>query len=347
MNHVMSVVERLAFAEAEFKKFRIELPHLTAAEVRLDAMRASIQHTRGQEQNPLFLIGPSHSGKSTIIKHWCERIAASEPQQGSSPSILHVTLSTSSTVKSLGADILVALGHLAPPMEVIEDTARRRGRVRRRSIDPSASDFWLLILAMRSVGLAGVDVLVLDELHHLVQSDKAVVTRYSVTEAIKKICIEGVCQVVGVGTERLGAILCADNSKQLANRAQTPIVLRPLDIAISKNAKLFKQWVGAVDEKLVEHGIFPEKCGLARQEWLSSFYDVSRGIIGRVSRLVAEATNHAIINGRHKLAADDLSYATRNWAMFYKLADWDPWKEKQGPRDLKVIKGFADKEFPL
>jgi hypothetical protein len=340
----MSVEERLAFVEVEFKKFRIKTPQLVAAQVRLDAMRLAIRKTKGKEQDPLVFLGPTQSGKSTVIKDWIESILANEDFGDKPHPVLHVTLNSSTTQKSLGLDMLTTLGEFAPPIKVIEDTMRRRGPVRMRRMESKGSDAWLLTLALHAVGLAGVEVLVLDEMHHLVKSDTAEVTRYSVTEAVKTICIRGVCQVVCVGTERLQRILSADNTKQLSFRAREPIVLRPVDVSIPEQAVLFKQWVGALDAKLVEHGIFPRASNLASAEWLPCFYDVSRGVLGRVSRIVSAATDFAIINGRDYLTAEDFSQATRGW-MVLKKADWDPWA--QGARDLVVIRKAAIQEFPV
>jgi len=151
--------------------------------------------------------------------------------------------------------------------------------------------------------------------------------------------------LVGVGTERLATILRAANTKQLAMRARPPLFLRPLDGSIPDQAKQFAQWIAAVDAKLVEHGIFPGPSHLARPEWQPCFYDVARGNLGRISRIVEEAACAAILEGRNSVSKAHLTQACRDWAIPFGIADWDPWEQK--PRDVGTILQSARKEFPL
>lgn len=71
------------------------------------------------------------------------------------------------------------------------------------------------------------------------------------------------------------------------------------------------------------------------------------GHLGRVSRLVEEAACIAILAGRNRIDAVHLSGACRDWAMFFKLTDWDPWADGHKPRDVKTILKAAEKDFPI
>lgn len=256
MNRQMTPADREAVAREQFKLFRIASPEVDAAIARLEAVRTAFLRTTGMQQNPLFVMGPTQAGKSTLVTMWKEAIEArDEPARG--PRVLHVTCSSNSSIRSLAIDILVKLGDLAPPMETIEDAARRKSRRRMRAGDMTGIESWVMYIALHACGLAGVEVVVLDEMHHMVMSDKAEWTRYSITEALKKVSIEGRVGLIGVGTERLASILQAPNTKQLTMRARAPLVMRPLNGALVAHATQFAQWVAALDAKLVEHCIFP------------------------------------------------------------------------------------------
>jgi hypothetical protein len=222
----MTPAERESFARREFKLFRIASPEVDAAVARMEAVRTSFLLTRGLPQNPLFVMAPTQAGKSTIVKLWKETVDANEPPLPRGLRILHITCSANSSIRSLALDTLIGMGELAPPRETIEDAARRKSRTRIGDGDLRGIDTWVMYMALRACGLAGVEVVVLDELHHMVMSDKADFTRYSIAESLKKIAIEGSVGLIGVGTERFASILQAEWRSWRAGTASTGSICR-------------------------------------------------------------------------------------------------------------------------
>ena len=258
--------------------------------------------------------------------------------------VLHVTLTSKATVASLGADILHAMGELAPPPQVVDDLIARGGRRRFRDHDdPKGTIPQILHLAVRALALAKIELLVIDEMQHLIQSETQK-TMWSVADAIKWLSIKGVCAICCVGIRSiLNVISATSNRSQFAIRCRPPILLDPVDMEDSEQRVAFMSYLLALDERLVSHGIFKEGSDLVQRDWIDCFYDVSHGILGRVSRLVETAAGIAIREGRDRITHEDLSFATERWAMTLQLTDHDPWRK--GARDYREIAKLAEMDY--
>jgi type II secretory pathway predicted ATPase ExeA len=334
--HDRNIEERRVHVYVEFLNFRISRPQLVSVQTTLNVLRQGGLATKGKQQKILPIIGPSGSGKSTIVKDWCERIERAHPLPEGSHPILHVTLTANATVTSLGTDIIYETeGDMLPP-EVIADAARRGARTRVRKSDiGTGTRPQMTHLAKRMLRNAKTELLVLDEMHHLIQSDGANEKKWSVTETVKWLSIKAECPIVLIGIPRLMQVLSGVLNKQLAGRTQIPIVLLPLNWAVLEEREDFIGYVGAVDNKLVEHDIFPKKSNLHQGNWIHCFYDFSRGIVGRVSNLVEHAANLAIARGVDRIHIDDLVDATNIWGIRMGMTDHNPWVNK--PRETAMI----------
>ncbi|WP_036289743.1 TniB family NTP-binding protein [Methylosinus sp. PW1] len=331
--------QRLNLLGTAAKSFLIEHPRLTEALERMDRLRAIGRKTIGKPQKILPIIGPSGSGKSTNIDAWRAKIVVKENIPAHNPHpVLHVTLSAKATVKSLGADILHALGENGLPIEVIADMlGRQRGR-RARVADPmnDLKDAQIMYAAATALKIAGVQLLALDEIHHLVHTDGSIKTAWSVSETLKRLADAGVCPIAVIGTYEARRIISAKNNPQFAGRCTSPIKLDPLDISVPNELELFAGYVFALGGHYYDSGIFPQPQNLTREDFLACYYDVSKGVIGDVSRLTEAAAEYAIRRGSKTIDREDLSLATRHWAMSLDITDHDPWM--LGARDLKTIK---------
>ncbi|WP_400768741.1 TniB family NTP-binding protein [Methylosinus sporium] len=338
----MTISQQLQLLGSASKTFLIEHPRLTEAVDRMDKLREIGRDTIGKPQKILPVIGPSGSGKSTNIRAWRDKIVITENIRQDAPHpVLHVTLSAKATVKTLGADILHALGENGLPIEVISDMlGRQRGR-RARVADPmnDLKDAQVMYAAATALKIAGVQLLALDEIHHLVHSDGAIKTAWSVSETLKVLADTGVCPIAVIGTYEARRLISASNNPQFVQRCTTPIALDPLDISIPDELILFAGYVNSLGKQYHRAGIFPEPQNLTREDFLACYYDVSGGVIGTVSRLTEAAADYAIRRGAKTIDREDLSLATRRWAMSLDITDHDPWAN--GARDLQTIKKRA------
>ena len=339
----MSVVERRVRAEVEFKSLRIPLPHVRSIQAELEVLRRVGLATKGQGQKIQAIIGPSHSGKTTIIKDWCEIMGRQEQVPSRRQPILYVNLTEKATVKSMAGDIALALGANALPMDTIQDI--HRAKPRRRMSDTAASRDGtgiMMHLAARAMQNAGVELLIIDELNNLIRGEGAKQTRWDVTEALKWLADQGICPVVCMGIRKIQPVIDATNNGQMANRQSTPIYIEPVDMRRKDEAQTFVRYCTALDVLMVKQGILTERSGLARRETVECLYDVSKGILGRVSRLVEAATQIAIRRGHASLQVQDLSDATAWYAIKLNLTSHNPWID--GPRDFKVIWNESERQ---
>jgi hypothetical protein len=320
----MVMSERLARIQIEFKRFRIPHPRLLTVRERIDTMRAVARMSRrnaaevGGHANPmphmfLPIIAPSGSGKSTCIIDYLENVLGQEKLEKGQRPLMHVTLSAQATTKRLGSDIL----------EAFEDPDFEQGVAEH-----------LLRRAYNHLELAQTEVLVLDELQHLIRTDTTRATAWSVTETIKRMLIRGVCPMILMGTQEARAVLLTN--PQMKSRCLEPIFLDPLDISLPNERDMFLEHCVGVDLKMVEHGIFTERSNLLSGDIPQCLYDVSQGVIGIVSNLVMNAALIATMASRRHIERDDLDQATQRWAIPTEVTDYNPFRN--GARELKLRK---------
>lgn len=317
----MSIGDRLAHARLEFRKFRIPHPHVARIAAELDVLRKVGQASRREweakgsrgariPQKFLAVIGPSQIGKSVSVQNYLETVVAAERHDDQTEPVLHVTLTAKANTKSLGQDILEAY------LDNDFDTGTARSLLRRASTQ---------------VESARTDVLVLDEIHHLIDNDKNGTTAWSVTETIKRMLIRGACPFVIMGTEKARPLLL--KNPQFKGRTYTPLFLDPLDLARPAERKVFIEHCAGFDLKLVEHRIFPKPSGLVRGEIPAALYDVSEGVIGTASAVFEAAAEIAIRDGRSAITLDDISDAIDGWAIPLQYTDYNP--ITQGLREIR------------
>jgi len=323
----MSISDRIAHARNEFRKFRIPHPRLMRVAEEIRVMREVGRQARedwlaqGRKggrtpQKFLPIIGPSGSGKSTCIKHYLETVVAGERHDEEVRPVVHVTLSAQATTKRLGSDIL----------EEYEDPDFEEGTATK-----------LLRRAANHIDAALTEVLVLDEIHHLINNDNTMnaqgggKTAWSVTETIKRMLIRGACPLILMGTEQAKPLLL--KNPQFKQRCYPPIFLNPLDLSVPDEKEMFLDHCAGFDMKLVEHRIFPEPSGLIAGDIPACVYDVSRGVIGTASNLFEVAAEIALRRGDDRIRRGDIQTAVLTWAIPLEITDHDPFAH--GARRLK------------
>lgn len=326
----MTTMDTAAFVariEVEFANFRIPHPRLVEVGKRLDEMRNVAEASRAEwiargrpkKRMPMkFLpvIAPSGSGKSTSVAMYLEDVVGKEAFGKNHRPVVHVTLSSEATTKRLGSDILEEFGDPDPETGTAPQLMRR---------------------TYNALEVAETDVLVIDEIQHLIHADTGQRTAWSVTETLKRMLIRGACPLVLMGTPEAKSVLLSNN--QMKQRALEPVFLEPLDIQVAEERTMFIEHVAGIDLKMVEHGLAQEPSGLVVGDLPACFYDVSKGVIGTVSNLVMVAAKHAARDGRRGVTREDLSHATRRWAIPTGISDHDPFAN--GARDLKQLKAAA------
>ena len=316
----VTVSDKLAQIEHEFKMFRIPHPRLILVRDRINTMRSvarlARQHAPGPHGNAVHhmflpIIAPSGSGKSTCIKDYLENVVSNETLAPGQRPLMHVSLSAKANVKRMGSDIL----------EAFEDPDFEEG-----------SSEQLLRRAYNHLELAQTEVLVLDELHHIINQDTKKATAWSVTETIKRMLIRGVCPMILIGTPEVRHALLSN--PQMKSRCLEPILLDPLDNSLPDEWKMFLDHCAGVDLKMVEHRIFPKPSGLIGGDIPACLYEVSKGVIGIVSNLVMVAAGRAAKDNRTHVTRDDLDQAVQRWAIPIGITDRNPFRDE--PKTLEI-----------
>lgn len=317
----MSIADQIAHARLEFRKFRLPNSRVVRVRAQLESLRKVGSKSREEweakgrrgpriPQKYLPIIGPSGSGKSTCIKTYIEEVLREEQPDDEVHPVVHVTLSAQANTRSLGSDILEEYG------DTLFDEGNARALLRRAS---------------NAMETANTDVVVLDELHHLINNDKGGTTAWSVAETIKRMLIRGACPLVLVGIEKAMPLLV--KNEQISERAYAPLLIKPLDARYDEDRKEFLDHCAGFDMKLVEHGIFEERSGLLVGDIPANMFDVSDGVIGTASNVFEVAAVFAIERGARRIGYEDLDRAVDEWAIALGKTDHNPFRN--GARTLR------------
>jgi hypothetical protein len=234
------------------------------------------------------LIGPSQSGKTTIIRAIAKKYNTIEALEDRMIPILPVTLQSNATRKQVLQNVLQAF----------EDFGYA-------DVSCSGNESVLLKRVSKYLKTARVRLLVLDEFHHAVRSENNTVI-HSVGETVKWLLLDGVCPILVSGLE--AALRPFTENAQLAHRAEAPIELEKLQLEKNEDASLF---MGFLSRFLVQ----VEKAGFRNARTLlapniaGKIHQAADGVLGAACNLVKCAATTAADDGRDSIAMADLSVA--------------------------------------
>lgn len=263
----------------------------------------------------VFLIAPSQTGKTTIINTFANSKNTAEALNERRIPVLVVTLDANVTRKGLAENILEALeehGFQTGPHTGSETNLLRRVRV--------------------YLAAAKVELLILDEIHHLVHSESQKLAK-SVSETIKRMLIKGICPIVMSGIEDARRLHQANS--QLSQRCQPTIDLKPLE-ANPADLTLFTRFLEGYCEKLVKIGAIGHSPDLETDDAALCILEVSRGILGAACNLIKHAIYFAALAGRHTVTLADLSQATDRAFVAAGLYERNPFST--GFRSLSIVR---------
>lgn len=112
--------------------------------------------------------------------------------------------------------------------------------------------------------------------------------------------------------------------------------MTPLDYENSYDADLFDGYLAMLDDKLVRHELTREYGEFVEGDIPAAFWEVTRGIVGRASRLVRIAWEYAFSLGCPAVNRNHLAAAVDRWAFPLKLCRTNPFRE--GAKDFALVK---------
>ena len=235
------------------------------------------------------------------MRTFARQTAAGRPQVGRHPAqpVVTVQVDNGCTNRRLWALVLEA--HEDPPGKGTEETFRAR--------------------AYATMRRAGTEMLILDEVQHLLRSPKA----RDVTDTIKRILDDGVVTLGLVGTEQARPLLT--RNIQLSNRMLAPADINPLDHRLERDRRDFAAFVRQLDASIVSMDLMKEAGELDEANIVRCLFVISGGVVGVVVNLLRQALMHAVARGAERIEPYDLSQVTDAWAVATGVCAVNPFRQ--------------------
>ncbi|TAJ72125.1 MAG: hypothetical protein EPO51_08390 [Phenylobacterium sp.] len=301
--NVAEAARRLAAADA----IVVDNPRARAAHRTFDFMRESRRQGSDRGTRGFLMVAPPQTGKSTILSSYLARANTEEALAEGRIPVLMVTLTANQTRKGLSQDILRALapfGYLAPWK--------------------SGTESVLLDRVATYIRRCQVELLILDEFHHLVHSDKLEVNS-SVSEMVKWLLIEAVAPIVMSGID--DAWKPVRGNVQLARRCEPPLELHQLDPSSAEDRKLFQEFLAAYLVELEDRDIAKNATNLLHMDGVpDGLFSVAKGVLGETCNLLKSALHLALQDGREEITHADLELATDMNYVAFKPGTSNPFK---------------------
>lgn len=284
------LADRVGTGMAAFEDIIVPTAAQRTAVRQMDSLRImGLRQREGQQRRGYRYLHHSGTGKSTCAKILTNYVEAQDGRDSTLKPVLHVTLSTTGTPKSLASSILDALG----------DNYSTRGEAE-------------LLLKRVRTGLKdlGVEIVIIDELNHFrlksLQKDAA--------NTIKNILSLGWVPVVLMGTTEAKSLF-VDN-RELKNRCAPQVVLAPYNYK-DKDGDL-AAWIellGRLDDEMLKRGILRVRSGLAEPELAEDLCRASNGLIGELHNILLAALEQVLLANEPGISHRRLVEAVDAWCI--------------------------------
>ena len=224
------------------------------------------------------ILGTSGAGKTSVVDHYCRSFPNEETETETRQPVLKVTLQPDARPKGIAADLLFALG----------DPAWSRGTVQT-----------LTNRAVRLLRRCGVELVVLDEFHHLFDLDRAkVMTKAS--QWLKVLIVNTRVPVVVCGMPEAEYVLSAEHTER---RFKDRLTLRCFTWRTPTGRREFCGMLKKLDASLP----LAEGSGLAEPVMAGRFFLACRGVPDYLMTLTRGATAEALQQGNEQISLADLA----------------------------------------
>jgi len=257
----------------------------------------------GTEGAGMLLMGMPGLGKSSIlasyIKHHLRARNDLENEEGSKDPIIHLSVPTNPTLKSMLQEIILASGYEGSITGSIGELKMKLNE----------------LIVQRSV-----EMLVLDEFQHFLREQAASNTR-GVVNHIKLLMDKHKLAVIMAGTPE-GYRSIAKFEELYQRFAHRQVRLKPFRIDSPEELRIFGNYVNACTTFLRKQGV--EITQLANDEMLFRLYLATRGIPRLISFLLRMAIEETETGKR--ITKSDLSRAFSKSSLNPDLESFDPFK---------------------
>lgn len=266
---------------------------ITAVRQMHTVMKMGEAQPEGEQRRASRYLHQSGSGKSTCAKILKKYVADDLAYDPASKPVLHVTLSTTGTPKSLASSILDAMGD--------NYSTRGEAELLLRRVRQGLKDFQ-------------VKLLIIDELNHFKQKSLAT----DAANTIKNILTLGWVPIVMMGTPDAQSLFV--NNRELKNRCSPQNVLAPY----SDDPADQKEWAGLlrrIDEKLVHHEVLRRRSNLGDAKLAEKLRLCSNGLIGECHNILLAALETTLLEDDDSIGYDSLVDAVDAWCISDETID--------------------------
>lgn len=258
------------------------------------------------------ILGTSGVGKTSVVDHYRKSHPAEETETATRQPVLKVTLQPDARPKGIASDLLLALG----------DPAWSRGTVQT-----------LTNRAVKLLHHCGVELIVMDEFHHLFDIDRArVMTKAS--QWLKVLIVNTKIPVVVCGMPEAEHVLSAEHTER---RFKQRLTLRCFTWRTTAGRREFCSMLKKLDASLP----LAKESRLAETDLAGRFFLATRGVPDYLMTLVRSATEEALSQGNERVELADLARVYEA-----KLAMQRVLAEQANPFIGKLDKGALDRVQP-
>ena len=258
------------------------------------------------------LLGTSGVGKTSVVDHYCGLHPSRDTETATEQPVLKVTLQPDTRPKGIAADLLLALG------------------------DPAWSSGTVQTLTQRAVKLlqrCRVELIVLDEFHHLFDMDRAKVMTKA-AQWLKVLIVNTGIPVVVCGMPEAEHVLRAEHTER---RFKERLTLRCFTWRSAAGRREFCGMLKKLDATLP----LAEESGLAQPKLAGRFFLGCRGVPDYLMTLIRGALAEALHRGHERIEMPDLA---RVYAA--KLAQQRVLADQPNPFIGEVDQGALDRVQP-
>jgi Bacterial TniB protein len=224
------------------------------------------------------LMGASGVGKTSVVDHYCKLHPAIETETETRQPVLKVTLQPDASPKGIAADLLLALGDPAWSSGTVQTLTSR---------------------AVKLLGRCGVELIVLDEFHHLFDMDRAKVMTKA-AQWLKVLIVNTRIPVVVCGMPEAEHVLRAEHTER---RFKERITLRCFTLRTPVGRAEFCGMLKKLDASLP----LAQESEFASPELAGRFYLACRGISDYLMTLVRSGFAEAIGRTSEHIEISDLA----------------------------------------
>lgn len=156
----------------------------------------------------------------------------------------------------------------------------------------------------------GVELIFIDEVQNLKGKQN---NKKDVADLLKSLLNLGIVPLVLVGDETSNEMF--KENIHLGNRAGTKLELKPITLADKDRLPELKQFCVDLEAEMIARKIVKRAGSINTKEGFLLLLRWSGGHLGRVSRIIAEALEHAMLRNSAAVEMQDLNYAVQNFAI--------------------------------